>query len=144
MSGLKFDGEMARLQQAIAQCHDLVTRRTAVFDALRLAPGEHVLEFGCGGGFYTREAARFVGEDGSVSGIDISEDQIAMANQNCAGLPNCKCSVANVLDLPHETSSLDAVYGVQVLEYVPDLDQALSELHRVLRPGGRMVVLATN
>ena len=66
MSGLKFDGEMARLQQAVAQCHDLIARRTAVFEALRLVPDERVLEFGCGGGFYTREAARFVGSDGAA------------------------------------------------------------------------------
>lgn len=144
MAGLQFDGEMARLQQAIAQCHDLVARRTAVLDAVHLSPGEHVLEFGCGGGFYSREAARFVGASGAVCAIDISEDQIAMAKQNCDEFSHVECQVANVLEIPYEDGRFDAVYGVQVLEYVPELEKALSEIHRVLKRGGRFVLLATN
>ena len=50
MSELKFDDDMARLQRALAQCHDMVVRRTAVLGALNLRTGEQVLEFGCGGG----------------------------------------------------------------------------------------------
>ena len=53
MSTLTFADDMARLQRALAQCHDMVVRRTAVLEALRLRSGERVLEIGCGTGFYT-------------------------------------------------------------------------------------------
>jgi len=57
MSGLAFTGDMARLQQAIAEAHDLVVRRGTVLAALNLRTGERVLELGCGGGYFAREAA---------------------------------------------------------------------------------------
>ena len=52
MSGLSSTGEMARLQRAIAESHDLVIRRGTVLDALNLRTGERVLELGCGGGVF--------------------------------------------------------------------------------------------
>jgi cyclopropane fatty-acyl-phospholipid synthase-like methyltransferase len=64
MSGLASTGEMARLQQAIAESHDLVIRRGTVLEALNLRTGERVLELGCGGGYFAREATQFVGATG--------------------------------------------------------------------------------
>ena len=64
MNALSFTGEMARLQQAIAESHDLVVRRGTVLEALNLRTSERVLEVGCGGGYLTYEAARFVGPRG--------------------------------------------------------------------------------
>src|SRR6516162_355330 len=81
MNTLSFTGEMARLQQAIAESHDLVVCRGTVLDALNLRTSERVLEVGCGGGYLTYEAARFVGPTGRVCAIDISPDQIAPAQQ---------------------------------------------------------------
>ena len=57
MSTLAFTGDMAQLQQAIAESHDLVIRRSTVLEALNLRTGERVLEVGCGGGYYAREVA---------------------------------------------------------------------------------------
>jgi protein-L-isoaspartate O-methyltransferase len=56
MSTLSFSGDMARLQRAIAESHDLVVRRGTVLEALNLRTGERVLEVGCGGGYLTYEA----------------------------------------------------------------------------------------
>jgi len=53
MSTLSFAGDMARLQQAIAESHDLVVRRGTVLEGVNLRTGEQVLELGCGGGYYT-------------------------------------------------------------------------------------------
>ncbi len=144
MSTLMFDEETARLQRALTLCHDLVVRRSAVLQALNLRTGDRVLEVGCGGGSYAYEAARFVGPDGSVSAMDISEAQVAAAREYCADLPCVDCRVADLVDLPYENGSFDVVFGSQVLEYVPCLDEALIEIHRILRPGGRLVILATN
>ena len=69
MTNLSFDDKMARLQRALAQCHDMVVRRSVVLEALNLRTGEKVLELGCGGGFYAYEAGQFVGSTGHVTAI---------------------------------------------------------------------------
>src|SRR5215813_7978777 len=84
MNTLSFAGDMARLQRAITESHDLVVRRGIVIDTLNLRTGERVLELGCGGGYYTHEVAGFVGPAGRVCAIDISPDQIAAAQAHCA------------------------------------------------------------
>lgn len=69
MSTLAFDEDMGRIQRALAQCHDMVRRRSVVLEALNLRTGEQVLEIGCGGGFYAYEAAQCVGPTGRVCAI---------------------------------------------------------------------------
>jgi ubiquinone/menaquinone biosynthesis C-methylase UbiE len=144
MAALKFDDEMGRIQRALAECHDMVIRRSAVLDKVNASTGQSVLEIGCGGGFYAYEVAKMVGASGRVCAIDISDDQIAAARDRCAEFEWVECKNANTLDIPYEDDQFDAVYCVQVLEYVPEVNDALSEIQRVLRPGGRMVNLATN
>lgn len=144
MSNLTFADDMAHLQRTLAQCHDLMIRRGAVLQELNLRTGERVLEVGCGGGFYAYEAARCVGATGRVCAIDISQDQIAAARTRCAEFPWVECELANVAELPFANFEFDAVYANQVLEYVTTLNDALLEIHRVLRPGGRLIIVATN
>ena len=144
MSTLTFTGDIARLADALARCHDLVSRRSAVLEALNLRTGERVLDVGCGGGFYAYEAAQCVGPTGRVCAIDISPDQITAARARCAELGWVECQSADAVAPPYGEAEFDAVFGVQVLEYVANLDGALQALHRVLRPGGRLVILATN
>ncbi len=144
MSTMTFSDDMARIQRALAQCHDLVLRRSRVVEALHLCRGERVLEIGCGGGFYTADVAWCVGPTGQVCAIDLSADQIAAAESHCADLAWVNCRVADALALPYEDSAFDVVYGVQVFEYVTPLEGALREIQRVLRPGGRCAILATD
>ena len=144
MSTLTFADDMARMQRALAQCHDMVVRRTAVLEALRLRSGERVLEVGCGGGFYAYESAQCVGASGRVCALDLSADQITAAKGRCGDLPWVECRVGDAARVPYGGAEFDAVYGVQVFEYVPNLDEALREMHRVLRSGGRVIILATN
>jgi len=144
MSNIVFDDEMARIQRALTQSHDLVVRRHAIMETLNLRAGEKVLELGCGGGCYAFEAAQFVGPTGRISAIDISTDQIAAARERCAGFAWVQCQIGNLLELPHQDGEFDAVYSVQVLEYAGDLGKAFREIHRVLRSGGRFVNLSTN
>ena len=135
---------MARLQQAIAESHDLVVRRGIVLETLNLRPGERVLELGCGGGYYTLEAARFVGPRGRVSAIDISPDQIAAAQARCAEFAWVECRAADIAAPPYGNAEFDVAFAVQALEYLADLDGALRHIHRMLRPGGRLIVVATD
>ncbi len=144
MSDLNFDAGMARLQQALAQCHDMVVRRTSMMDVLNLRSGENVLEFGCGGGFYAYEAAQFVGSTGRVSAVDISEDQVSAARERCKEFEYVDFQVANIQNMPFNDNQFDVAFGVQVLEYVSEPDQAISEVRRVLRTGGRIAILSTN
>ena len=144
MASMTFSNDMARIQRAVAQCHDIVLRRGRVFEAMQLRRGERVLEIGCGGGFYAAEAARFVGSAGEVRAIDISADQVAAAQSYCAELDGVTCEVANATSLPYEDASFDVVYGIQVLEYVTPLETALREVQRVLRPGGRCAIVASD
>jgi arsenite methyltransferase len=85
-----------------------------------------------------------VGASGRVHAVDVSEDQIAVARSACSGLSTVELRVANALDLPYSAKSFDAVASIQVLEYINDVDRALHELRRVLKPGGRFVNFATN
>lgn len=144
MSTLTFTGEMARLQQVIAQAHDLVVRRGTVLEALNLRTGERVLEVGCGGGYFAREAAQFVGPTGRVCAIDISPDQVAAAQARCAELSWVECREADIAAPPYADAAFDAVFAVQILEYLTDLDAGLRQIHRMLRPGGRLIIMATD
>lgn len=144
MAALKFDDEMGRIQRAVATCHDMAIRRSTVLEKVNARTGQAILEIGCGGGFYACEAARMVGPSGRVCAVDISDDQIAVARERCGEFDWVECKIANALDLPYEDGVFDAVYCVQILEYLPDVGKALSEIQRVLRPGGTVVNLATN
>ena len=144
MSGLSFAGDMTRLQQAIAESHDLVVRRGIVLETLNLRPGERVLELGCGGGYYTHEAGRFVGPTGRVCAIDISPDQVAAAQDRCAELAWIECRKADIVAPPYGDAEFDVVFAVQALEYLADLDGALRHIHRTLRIGRRLIVVATD
>src|SRR5215472_18421636 len=109
MSTLSFAGDMARLQRAIAESHDLVLRRGVVLETLNLRAGEQVLELGCGGGYYAYEVAQFVGPTGRVCAIDISPDQITTARTRCAALPWVECREADIAAPPFGDAEFDAV-----------------------------------
>jgi SAM-dependent methyltransferase len=141
---MDFVGDLAAIQRRTAQTADLLARRRTVLDALAPKPGEHILEIGCGGGAYVSEAARAVGESGRVCGLDISADQISAARTLCSGQSNVRFDVADALSVPYGDASFDAVFSVQVLEYLTDVDLAISEIARLLKPTGRCVILATN
>jgi ubiquinone/menaquinone biosynthesis C-methylase UbiE len=144
VNGLAFTGDMARLQQAITESHDLVVRRGTVLAALNPRTGERVLELGCGGGYFAREAAQCVGPTGRVCAIDISPDQVAAAQNRCAEFDWVECRTADISAPPYGDAEFDVVFAVQALEYLTDLDVALRHIHRMLCQGGRLVVVATD
>ena len=140
MSQLEFDEKAARQLEAVYLIADAVRRRRIVRDALGAAPGERVLDVGCGPGFYCAELLEEVGPSGSVVGVDGSPAMLALAARRCAAHANVELLEGDALELPVDDASFDAVLSVQVQEYVADVTAGIAELWRALRPGGRAVV----
>jgi arsenite methyltransferase len=140
MSQVEFDEDMATKVEALYRVGDAVRRRRIVREALGAAPGEHILDVGCGPGSYCAELAEEVKPSGSVVGVDSSPAMLELAARRCAGLEGVELRPADAVSLPVDDASFDAALCVQVLEYVPDPTVALAEMRRALRPGGRVVV----
>jgi arsenite methyltransferase len=109
---------------------------------LELRQGETVLDLGSGPGMDVLLAARQVGIDGFVIGVDMTPDMIERARTNArdAGISNVEFREGRLESLPVENNSIDAVTSNCVINLVPDKDRVFSEIARVLKPGGRMVV----
>jgi arsenite methyltransferase len=137
---LVFDDKMGAQLEAVYRTADAVRRRAIVRAALAAAPGERILDVGCGPGFYCAELLDDVGASGSVVGVDSSAAMLALAERRCAGRGNVELLEAGATALPVEDGEFDAAISVQVQEYVEDVATGLRELHRALRPGGRALV----
>lgn len=140
MTQLEFDHEQAQKIEALYRIADAARRRRIVRDALTAAPRERIVDVGCGPGFYCAELAVEVGPAGSVLGVDTSPPMLELAALRCASHTNVELRAGDAASLPIDDASFDAALCVQVLEYVPDPTAALAEMHRALRPGGRILV----
>lgn len=107
-----------------------------------LRPGETVVDIGCGGGMDLLLAARRVGPSGRAIGVDMTEEMIRQAEASAAraGLKNVEIRRGHAESLPLDDASADAVISNGVLNLTPDKVAAFREIHRVLRPGGRLLL----
>lgn len=140
MSQLIFDAELANQLDALYRTADVIRRRRLVRTALAAAPGERILDVGCGSGYYVTEVLEEVGPTGAVEAVDSSAQLLGIAARRNAGRANVAFHLADATELPVADASFDAAMSVQVLEYVPNVPAALAELRRALRPGGRLVI----
>ena len=144
MSTLEFDEEQSRQVEAMYLTSDVVGQQREVIRLLSLATSERVLDIGSGPGQQTSGIAAAVGTTGTVHGIDTSESMIVISRERCACQRWVDFQLANATKLPFDDHSFDVAAATQVYEYVAELGVALSELYRVLRPGGRALILDTD
>jgi SAM-dependent methyltransferase len=107
-----------------------------------LRPGETVVDLGSGAGNDVFVAARAVGPEGRVIGVDMTPEMIARARANAEklGSANVEFRLGEIESLPIESGSADVVISNCVLNLVPDKRKAFAEIHRVLKPTGRFTV----
>lgn len=104
--------------------------------------GEAVLDIGCGAGFDTLVAARLVGPGGRAVGLDVTAEMIEKARANAALLawPNVSFQMGEAEALPFPDNDFDVVISNGVFNLTLDKQKALQEAHRVLKPGGRLLL----
>jgi ubiquinone/menaquinone biosynthesis C-methylase UbiE len=108
-----------------------------------LQPGEHVLDVGCGTGTLTLEVARHIGHGGRIVGVDPGMEQIARARAKAARRQLAIEFQTGVIEqLPYPEATFDVVFSTLMMHHLPAplKRQGLSEIARVLRPGGRLVI----
>lgn len=104
-------------------------------------PGWNVLDIGCGGG---ANIARLLDlcPEGRADGIDLSEESVAFARRRNRDALGKRCTIrrGDVLAMPYDDGSYDAATAFETVYFWPDLPAALSEVHRILRPEGILLI----
>lgn len=110
-----------------------------------LQPGDSVADFGCGTGFYTVAAADMVGDDGKVFAIEIQQELLTKArsldSKKRENIEFIAADIESPKDTQLQSDSLDAVFLSNVLFQLEDKNAALTEAYRVLKHGGRLLVV---
>lgn len=135
--------ELAGRLELRAKSQDEIEARAAYLDLLAIQAGEHVLDVGCGSGVVTREIARRVGPRGRAIGIDQSPQFLVVARElaHAAGLGGqVEFREGSALHLPFPDGAFDVAIAVTVLSHTPGGEDAIAEMARVVRRGGRVGV----
>jgi len=112
------------------------------FDLAGIKPGECVIDFGSGAGMDTFIAALKTGNNGSVVGIDMTEEQLVKAKQlkDNSGFSQVRYLEGYLENVPSEDKSFDVVISNGVINLAPEKDKVFKEMARVLKPGGRIAI----
>lgn len=110
---------------------------THVADAAKIKSGQKVLDVACGTGILARTAINYVGDSGSVVGLDINEGMLSVARNKSTDI---EWKQGTAESLPFEDESLDAVISQFGLMFFEDRTAAINEMSRVLRPNGKLAI----
>lgn len=121
--------------------HPFITR-DRLREVLRPEPGERLLELGVGTGYYSCELAEWVAPNGTLELFDLQQKFLDHTMRVAAerGVTNLFPTQGDATQLPYEDNSIDGAILTAVLGEIPDRAAALREVHRVLKPTGRLVV----
>ena len=136
---LGYPPELARVPDASVQSFAGVANPFALG---RIEPGAVVLDLGCGAGTDLLIAAQMVGPSGRAIGVDMTRAMLERARASAVeiGLGNVELHQTLIEALPLPEASVDVVISNGVIDLVPDKDAVFAEIHRVLRPGGRLQI----
>ena len=143
-AGAQDIAEMAAALEERGRAFDQQKVNTALKEVLSPAPGERILEVGCGSGLLCRLMAPAVAPEGKVTGMDISPEFIKIARDYAihADLSDSiQWGAGRAEALPFQDAKFDGVLAARLLLHVSNPESVLSELTRVVRPGGRVVVM---
>lgn len=114
----------------------------APLEHLGLRPGETVVDLGSGAGIDALIAARAVGPEGRVIGIDMTPEMLGKARDNAAaaGADHVEFREGRLEAMPVDDGTVDAITSNCVINLVPEKSRVFAEIHRILKPGGRLVV----
>lgn len=104
-----------------------------------IQPGERVLELGCGTAGIWRQAERYLPKEASLILTDLSSGMLEEARKNVPEMKNITFAQVDIQQIPWPDVSFDVVIANMMLYHVPDLDRALAEAARILKPGGRFL-----
>jgi demethylmenaquinone methyltransferase/2-methoxy-6-polyprenyl-1,4-benzoquinol methylase len=147
-TGTLEEGQVRAMFDRVARVYDLMNSvmtaglhhrwRERAADLAALAPGARALDVACGTGDLAVELARRVGPEGEVVGTDFSEAMLERARAKSGAV---RWEWANALELPYADGEFDAATVGFGARNFSDLDRGITEMARVVRPGGRVVIL---
>lgn len=144
----EFFNEMSAGRNGVIQANPIISyeqelRAETVLSLLAVRRGDYVLDIGCGN---ARDIAKITACGGYLVGVDISEGMVASACQEIErmGIKDVTLQVGDATCLNFPDAIFDKVLCSEVIEHIPDALQALREIHRVLKPGGNLVISTPN
>lgn len=142
--GILYDDAWAQRLVRLYSTPDVEKQRQIVLSALNLQVDERILDIGFGPGILIEDMAKIIGPDGSICGIEISEPFIALSQKRLSHLSRVEIREGDATSIPYSNNEFDVAISTQVYEYIEDVEKCLSELYRVLKPGGRALIMCTD